>query len=159
MTWGDVFWRWVMRGYDHSFAAWKADQWEKRKGGDEDAVNAHENLQNRGLTRVMPDPLAEQCVFCVSKRKLIARQHARIEELESENYDLRYCCDDIERRKNERIEALEAAYAELLPFAVMSWLDAKRALEWFESEYIGQDARDLWLTAIRKAAASFEKTE
>ncbi len=30
-TWGDVFWHYVQHGCDHSFAAFKADEWEKRK--------------------------------------------------------------------------------------------------------------------------------
>jgi len=29
-SWGDVFRHWVGKGYDHGYAAWVADAWEKR---------------------------------------------------------------------------------------------------------------------------------
>ena len=29
-SWGNVFDKWRMKGYDLSFAAYKADEWEKR---------------------------------------------------------------------------------------------------------------------------------
>ncbi len=30
-TWGDVFDANLRKGYDHGYAAWRADQWEKRQ--------------------------------------------------------------------------------------------------------------------------------
>lgn len=30
-TWGDVFWSYVRRGYPREEAAFRADEWEKRK--------------------------------------------------------------------------------------------------------------------------------
>jgi hypothetical protein len=31
MTWGDVYFRALGRGYDHGYAAYLADQWEMRQ--------------------------------------------------------------------------------------------------------------------------------
>ena len=31
ITWGDIFRRWLARGEQHSWAAYKADQWEVRQ--------------------------------------------------------------------------------------------------------------------------------
>ena len=31
VSWGDVYFSGLSRGYDPGYAAWKADQWEKRK--------------------------------------------------------------------------------------------------------------------------------
>jgi hypothetical protein len=30
-AWGDIYTAAVRRGYDHGYAAWLADQWERRK--------------------------------------------------------------------------------------------------------------------------------
>ena len=29
-TWGDIYYRWLRKGVDHSYAAYMANQWEKR---------------------------------------------------------------------------------------------------------------------------------
>jgi hypothetical protein len=31
MSWGEIFNRWKRKGFDPSYAAWKADQYEARK--------------------------------------------------------------------------------------------------------------------------------
>jgi hypothetical protein len=31
MTWGDIFWKYVLQGCDRSDAAYRADQWEARQ--------------------------------------------------------------------------------------------------------------------------------
>ena len=32
MTWSDIYYRYIRLGYDHGYAAWKVDQWEKQHG-------------------------------------------------------------------------------------------------------------------------------
>ena len=31
LDWGDIYYRWLRKGVDHSYAAYMANQWEKRK--------------------------------------------------------------------------------------------------------------------------------
>lgn len=31
MTWGDVYYRYLAKGYDHGYAAYAADRWEARQ--------------------------------------------------------------------------------------------------------------------------------
>ena len=34
-TWGDIFRKWCRKGYDSAYAAWMADNWEKRRNAKE----------------------------------------------------------------------------------------------------------------------------
>lgn len=30
-TWGDIYWKWRRRGVDHADAAFRADEWERKR--------------------------------------------------------------------------------------------------------------------------------
>ena len=50
-SWGDVYFSGLSRGYDPGFAAWKADQWEKRE-----APKTPQGIGEDRMTECPPTP-------------------------------------------------------------------------------------------------------
>lgn len=46
-TWADVWWAWVIRGYPREEAAFRADEWEKRRERERSGITGKLNRKAR----------------------------------------------------------------------------------------------------------------
>ena len=86
---------------------------------------------------------------------LYEQQEEEIERLKAENDNLHWRAGT-DSELTERIEQQAAEIERLKEKECPDWVFAKKAVKWFESEYIGQSAQMLWKLAIeetRKAEA------
>jgi hypothetical protein len=55
-TWGDVFWAWIIKGYPREEAAFRADEWEKRRERERSGIPGRLNRKARRAMKARAAP-------------------------------------------------------------------------------------------------------